>query len=196
MCMWLALWKAGLQPSRTIGGLVPAASTMVGGGSVGDSGRWRSEQEAGKGVPPLAWPSASLVSSLAACVAFVPAWLEQCCRGGWRSASQGGSGVAVAGHTFISARTGAQDDLRKVTKIAYSMVKQYGMVPNVGYLSFPVQETTPGIGRRPFSHRLQQIMDHVSSHPACKATGRMSCLRYSVFGAISGVHAMTGPSLL
>ncbi|XP_028595839.2 mitochondrial inner membrane m-AAA protease component paraplegin [Podarcis muralis] len=62
--------------------------------------------------------------------------------------------------TFNKVTTGAQDDLRKVTKIAYSMVKQYGMVPNVGYLSFPEKESTPGIGRRPFSHGLQQIMDH------------------------------------
>ncbi|KAH0619702.1 hypothetical protein JD844_000634 [Phrynosoma platyrhinos] len=62
--------------------------------------------------------------------------------------------------TFNKVTTGAQDDLRKVTKIAYSMVKQYGMVPNVGQLSFPDQESGPGIGRRPFSHGLQQIMDH------------------------------------
>ncbi|XP_060643888.2 mitochondrial inner membrane m-AAA protease component paraplegin isoform X1 [Anolis sagrei] len=62
--------------------------------------------------------------------------------------------------TFNKVTTGAQDDLRKVTKIAYSMVKQYGMVPNVGYLSFPDAESTPGIGRRPFSQGLQQIMDH------------------------------------
>ncbi|XP_061449709.1 paraplegin [Rhineura floridana] len=62
--------------------------------------------------------------------------------------------------TFNKVTTGAQDDLRKVTKIAYSMVKQYGMVPKVGHLSFPELEGDPGIGRRPFSHGLQQIMDH------------------------------------
>ncbi|NXP74062.1 SPG7 protein, partial [Ramphastos sulfuratus] len=40
------------------------------------------------------------------------------------------------------------------------MVKQYGMVPNIGQLSFPDRESAPGIGRRPFSQGLQQMMDH------------------------------------
>lgn len=48
-----------------------------------------------------------------------------------------------------------------MTKIAYSMVKQYGMVPSIGQLSFPDAESAPGIGRRPFSQGLQQMMDHV-----------------------------------
>uniref|UniRef100_F6PX75 Spastic paraplegia 7 (pure and complicated autosomal recessive) n=1 Tax=Xenopus tropicalis TaxID=8364 RepID=F6PX75_XENTR len=54
---------------------------------------------------------------------------------------------------------GAQDDLRKVTRIAYAMVKQYGMVPSIGQVSFPDSESTPGIGRRPFSQGLQEMMD-------------------------------------
>uniref|UniRef100_A0A8C0IN82 Mitochondrial inner membrane m-AAA protease component paraplegin n=1 Tax=Chelonoidis abingdonii TaxID=106734 RepID=A0A8C0IN82_CHEAB len=62
--------------------------------------------------------------------------------------------------TFNKVTTGAEDDLRKVTKIAYSMVKQYGMVPSIGHLSFPELERTPGVGRRPFSQGLQQMMDH------------------------------------
>uniref|UniRef100_A0A8C0BXT8 SPG7 matrix AAA peptidase subunit, paraplegin n=1 Tax=Buteo japonicus TaxID=224669 RepID=A0A8C0BXT8_9AVES len=62
--------------------------------------------------------------------------------------------------TFNKVTTGAQDDLKKVTKIAYSMVKQYGMVPSIGQLSFPDLETAAGIGRRPFSQGLQQMMDH------------------------------------
>lgn len=58
---------------------------------------------------------------------------------------------------------GAQDDLRKVTRIAYSMVKQFGMAPSIGPVSFPeAQEGLMGIGRRPFSQGLQQMMDHVS----------------------------------
>uniref|UniRef100_A0A8C3UUM9 Mitochondrial inner membrane m-AAA protease component paraplegin n=2 Tax=Catharus ustulatus TaxID=91951 RepID=A0A8C3UUM9_CATUS len=62
--------------------------------------------------------------------------------------------------TFNKVTTGAQDDLKKVTKIAYSMVKQYGMVPSIGQISFPDAESAPGIGRRPFSQSLQQMMDH------------------------------------
>lgn len=59
---------------------------------------------------------------------------------------------------------GAQDDLKKVTKIAYSMVKQYGMVPSIGQVSFPELESAAGVGRRPFSQGLQQMMDHVRPH--------------------------------
>ncbi|XP_037265492.1 paraplegin isoform X4 [Falco rusticolus] len=62
--------------------------------------------------------------------------------------------------TFNKVTTGAQDDLKKVTQIAYSMVKQYGMVPSIGQLSFPDLESAAGIGRRPFSQGLQQMMDH------------------------------------
>lgn len=64
-------------------------------------------------------------------------------------------------HCISLSCTGAQDDLKKVTKIAYSMVKQYGMVPSIGQLSFPDLESAAGIGRRPFSQGLQQMMDHV-----------------------------------
>ncbi|NXP54495.1 SPG7 protein, partial [Heliornis fulica] len=62
--------------------------------------------------------------------------------------------------TFNKVTTGAQDDLKKVTKIAYSMVKQYGMVPSIGQLSFPDLESAAGIGRRPFSQGLQWVPDH------------------------------------
>lgn len=63
--------------------------------------------------------------------------------------------------SFVSA--GAQDDLRKVTRVAYSMVKQYGMCDSVGQVSFPETEEQGAVGRRPFSQGLQQQMDHVGS---------------------------------
>ncbi|XP_041078203.1 paraplegin-like [Polyodon spathula] len=62
--------------------------------------------------------------------------------------------------TFNKVTTGAQDDLRKVTRVAYSMVKQYGMVPSVGQVSFPDTEEEGAVGRRPFSQGLQEQMDH------------------------------------
>ncbi|XP_053304719.1 paraplegin [Spea bombifrons] len=62
--------------------------------------------------------------------------------------------------TFNKVTTGAQDDLRKVTRVAYSMVKQYGMVASIGQVSFPDSESTVGIGRRPFSQGLQEMMDY------------------------------------
>ncbi|XP_071973538.1 mitochondrial inner membrane m-AAA protease component paraplegin [Engystomops pustulosus] len=60
--------------------------------------------------------------------------------------------------TFNKVTTGAQDDLRKVTRVAYDMVKQYGMVPSIGQVSFP--DSSTGIGRRPFSQGLQEMMDY------------------------------------
>ncbi|XP_076011732.1 mitochondrial inner membrane m-AAA protease component paraplegin [Genypterus blacodes] len=62
--------------------------------------------------------------------------------------------------TFNKVTTGAQDDLRKVTRVAYSMVKQYGMCDSVGQVSFPETDQQGGVGRRPFSQGLQQQMDH------------------------------------
>ncbi|KAG9261260.1 paraplegin [Astyanax mexicanus] len=69
-------------------------------------------------------------------------------------------GRASEAITFNKVTTGAQDDLRKVTRVAYAMVKQYGMVPSVGHVSFPESEVQGPLGRRPFSQGLQQKMDH------------------------------------
>ncbi|XP_055268895.1 paraplegin isoform X2 [Moschus berezovskii] len=70
-------------------------------------------------------------------------------------------GRASESISFNRVTSGAQDDLRKVTRIAYSMVKQFGMAPSIGPVSFPeAQEGVTGIGRRPFSQGLQQMMDH------------------------------------
>lgn len=71
--------------------------------------------------------------------------------------------------TFNKVTTGAQDDLRKVTRVAYSMVKQYGMVASLGPVSFPDSEDQGGIGRRPFSQGLQQQMDHEAKMLIAKA---------------------------
>uniref|UniRef100_M4AVF5 SPG7 matrix AAA peptidase subunit, paraplegin n=1 Tax=Xiphophorus maculatus TaxID=8083 RepID=M4AVF5_XIPMA len=69
-------------------------------------------------------------------------------------------GRAAEAITFNKVTTGAQDDLRKVTRVAYSMVKQYGMCDSVGQVSFPETEEQGAVGRRPFSQGLQQQMDH------------------------------------
>uniref|UniRef100_A0A8C7M9I0 Mitochondrial inner membrane m-AAA protease component paraplegin n=1 Tax=Oncorhynchus kisutch TaxID=8019 RepID=A0A8C7M9I0_ONCKI len=69
-------------------------------------------------------------------------------------------GSASEAITFNKVTTGAQDDLRKVTRVAYSMVKQYGMSSSVGQVSFPETEEQGAVGRRPFSQGLQQQMDH------------------------------------
>ncbi|KAM5295564.1 mitochondrial inner membrane m-AAA protease component paraplegin isoform 2-T2 [Glossophaga mutica] len=72
--------------------------------------------------------------------------------------------------SFNKVTSGAQDDLRKVTRIAYSMVKQFGMAPSIGPISFPeAQEGLLGIGRRPFSQGLQEMMDHEAQLLVAKA---------------------------
>ncbi|XP_008988817.1 mitochondrial inner membrane m-AAA protease component paraplegin isoform X1 [Callithrix jacchus] len=79
-------------------------------------------------------------------------------------------GRASEALTFNRVTSGAQDDLRKVTRIAYSMVKQFGMAPGIGPISFPeAQEGLMDIGRRPFSQGLQQMMDHEARLLVAKA---------------------------
>ena len=45
--------------------------------------------------------------------------------------------------TFNQISTGAQNDLKKVTDMAYAQISQFGMDKVIGPLSFPTQE---GIG--------------------------------------------------
>jgi AFG3 family protein len=54
--------------------------------------------------------------------------------------------------------TGASDDLRRVTQIAYAMVQLYGMNDRVGQLAFPKDESNPYAGNM-YSEKTAQIMD-------------------------------------
>lgn len=54
--------------------------------------------------------------------------------------------------------TGASDDLRRVTQIAYSMVQLYGMNDRVGQLSFPKDEGSYGNDKL-YSEKTSQVMD-------------------------------------
>ncbi|KAI1286703.1 Paraplegin [Halotydeus destructor] len=63
---------------------------------------------------------------------------------------------------FNKISTGAQNDLEKVTKMAYGQIQQFGMDPVVGPISFPTSEEIKGeqgIGIRPYSKKLQNVMD-------------------------------------
>jgi len=55
---------------------------------------------------------------------------------------------------FNHLSTGAQDDLKKVTQIAYSMIMEYGMSKTVGHFSFPHSQF-----EKPFSEKLSTIID-------------------------------------
>ncbi|XP_053624815.1 paraplegin [Plodia interpunctella] len=65
-------------------------------------------------------------------------------------------GRAAEAITFNSITSGAQNDLEKVTKIAYAQVRVYGMSPAVGLLSFPDLKDR---GKSPFSKALKNIID-------------------------------------
>ncbi|CAK1588033.1 unnamed protein product [Parnassius mnemosyne] len=64
-------------------------------------------------------------------------------------------GRAAEAITFNSVTSGAQNDLDKVTKIAYAQVKVYGMSSEVGLISFPDKER----GKSPFSNKLKNLID-------------------------------------
>ncbi|XP_033223072.1 paraplegin [Belonocnema kinseyi] len=64
--------------------------------------------------------------------------------------------------TFNKITTGAQDDLNKVTKMAYALVQQYGMSSTVGLISFDPEQTS-GQTKKPYSKKLGNVMDAAAS---------------------------------
>ncbi|KAJ8737461.1 hypothetical protein PYW08_000056 [Mythimna loreyi] len=65
-------------------------------------------------------------------------------------------GRAAEAITFNSITSGAQNDLEKVTKIAYAQIRVYGMSEKVGLLSFPDLKAH---GKSPFSKTLKNLID-------------------------------------
>ncbi|KAJ8956005.1 hypothetical protein NQ318_006279 [Aromia moschata] len=59
---------------------------------------------------------------------------------------------------FNKVTTGAQNDLEKVTKMAYAQVREYGMNNSVGLISFPEEEVKE-LGKRPYSKMLSSLID-------------------------------------
>lgn len=59
--------------------------------------------------------------------------------------------------TFNHLSSGAQNDLDKVTKMAYAQIKNFGMDPIVGHLAFRTDENP--FGRKPYSKTLANIID-------------------------------------
>ncbi|KAG5335047.1 SPG7 protein, partial [Acromyrmex charruanus] len=58
--------------------------------------------------------------------------------------------------TFDKISTGAENDLKTVTKTAYLQVQQFGMSPAVGLVSFDEERTTKN---KPYSKKLANLMD-------------------------------------
>lgn len=67
-------------------------------------------------------------------------------------------GRAAEQTRFGSITTGASDDLRRVSEIAYAMLTQYGMSPKVGNLAWP-DFPKPEFGYRRASNNLTEIVE-------------------------------------
>lgn len=67
-------------------------------------------------------------------------------------------GRAAEAKIFKRVTTGAEDDLRKVTDMAYKQVVTFGMSPRVGNVSFPVMKPTEP-SKKFYSDKLARLMD-------------------------------------
>lgn len=61
--------------------------------------------------------------------------------------------------TFGHLSTGAQDDLQKITMIAYRAVSTFGMNKELGPISFPIPGEGETAMRKPYSEKVAEIMD-------------------------------------
>jgi spastic paraplegia 7 len=68
-------------------------------------------------------------------------------------------GRAAESIVFNRITTGAQNDLEKVTKIAYAQVRVFGMNDNIGLLSFPDESEENSGSEKPYSKHLQNLID-------------------------------------
>lgn len=69
---------------------------------------------------------------------------------------------------FNKVTTGAQDDLKKVTKLAYNQIRSFGMNERVGYISFPENDNGE-FGMKPYSKRLAATIDEEAQRLIAKA---------------------------
>ena len=72
--------------------------------------------------------------------------------------------MALAGRAaeqvfFGQVTTGASDDLRRVTQLVYSMIKDFGMNSRLGQLAFPSDDGNATPGDKPYSESTAEAMD-------------------------------------
>jgi len=77
---------------------------------------------------------------------------------------------------FDNISTGAQDDLQKVTRLAYGLVTVYGMNEKIGHMSFPQPQDGQINSNRPYSEEIASIVDEE--------------VRQLVWGAYERTHAL------
>merc|ERR1712098_277292 len=68
-------------------------------------------------------------------------------------------GGRAAEMIFFKITTGAQDDLQKVTKSAYSQITQYGMNEEIGNVSFEQPQQGEMVFDKPFSEHTAMLVD-------------------------------------
>ncbi|KAL3859902.1 hypothetical protein ACJMK2_010086 [Sinanodonta woodiana] len=76
-------------------------------------------------------------------------------------------GRAAEAVFFNHVTTGAEDDLKRVTKLAFDQIKKYGMSQRIGHLSFP--DADEGFGTKPYSKRLAAMIDEEASSLVARA---------------------------
>ena len=59
--------------------------------------------------------------------------------------------------------SGAQDDLDKVTQMAYRQVVEFGMSPTIGHISLPLSKPSEPT-KRMYSDKLARMIDKVCTH--------------------------------
>ncbi|XP_071957599.1 mitochondrial inner membrane m-AAA protease component paraplegin-like [Antedon mediterranea] len=72
---------------------------------------------------------------------------------------------------FNKVTTGAQDDLKRVTKMVYAQVRTYGLSDVIGNMSFPEVESNE-VGKKPYSQYLQQMIDQEANKLIAQAYKR------------------------
>ena len=76
-------------------------------------------------------------------------------------------GRAAENIIFNRVSSGAQDDLQRVTKMAYAQIRSLGMNENIGLMSFPSTDETGGA--KPYSNYLENLMDEEAKNYIARA---------------------------